>query len=82
LQFARAHAETVGRTAPLDVCCALFSRSPGRSGGADPVELADEVAELEALGVSWITVQFDAPTRREWRNKMERFAATAGVTPD
>jgi probable F420-dependent oxidoreductase len=78
LRFARAHAEAVGRTQPLDVCCALFSRSLGQSGRdtSDPVELNDEVAVLEELGVSWVTVQFDGPTRREWRLQMERFATT------
>ena len=74
LKFAHAHAEAVGRTAPLDVCCALFSRSLGRGGSHDPAALSDEIAALEALGVSLVTVQFDAPTRREWRVKMERFA--------
>lgn len=81
LQFAREHAETVGRTEPLEVCCALFSRSLGRSGTDDPGALRDEVAELEALGVGWVTVQFDAPTRRDWRNQMERFASAAAIAP-
>jgi len=79
LQFARGHAEAVGRTEPLDVCCALFSRSLGRAGTDDPSVLGDEIAELEALGVSWITVQFDAPTRAEWREQMERFASAAAI---
>jgi probable F420-dependent oxidoreductase len=77
LQFARAHADAVGRTEPLDVCCALFSRSLGRAGTDDPSALRDEIAELEALGVNWITVQFDALTRAEWREQMERFASSA-----
>ena len=50
-------------------------------GGDDPVALRDEIAELEALGVGWMTVQFDAPTRSEWRDAMERFATTAAITP-
>jgi probable F420-dependent oxidoreductase len=74
LKFAHAHAEAVGRAEPLDVCCALFSRSLGRGGTEDPAALGDEIAALEALGVSWVTVQFEAPTRREWRIEMERFA--------
>jgi probable F420-dependent oxidoreductase len=75
LRFARAHSAAVGRTEPLDVCCALFSRSIGGSGAGDPIALRDEVATLEELGVSWVTVQFDGPTRREWRLRMERFVA-------
>ena len=53
----------------------------GRAGTDDPDALADEIAELEALGVSWITVQFVAPSRREWRNQMEWFAAAAAIVP-
>jgi probable F420-dependent oxidoreductase len=79
LRFARAHAAAVGRSEPLDVCCALFSRSLGRGGGHDPAQLSDEVAELEALGVSWVTVQFEGSTRREWLLQMERFATSASV---
>jgi alkanesulfonate monooxygenase SsuD/methylene tetrahydromethanopterin reductase-like flavin-dependent oxidoreductase (luciferase family) len=74
LDFAREHAAAIGRTEPLDVCCALFSRSLGRPGTDDPSALRDEIAELESLGVGWITVQFAAPTRRGWRTQMEAFA--------
>ncbi len=73
LEYAHEHAVAVGRTEPLEVCCALFSRSFG--GKADDIGAQrEEVAELEALGVGWVTVQFDAPTRKEWRAQMERFA--------
>lgn len=80
LRFARTHAEAVGRTEPLDVCCALFSRALGRPRADDDDDgrgaaLRDEVAALEELGVTWVTVQFDGPTRRDWRLQMERFAA-------
>ncbi len=72
----RAHCTAVGRTDPLDVCCGSFARSLGLPGGDDPVALRDESAALADLGVTWMTVQFDAPTRAEWRTQMERFAAT------
>ena len=75
LQYARDHAEAVGRTEPLDVCCALFSRALGGAAGNDLAVQRDEIAQLEALGVGWITVQFDGSTRAEWRTQMERFAA-------
>ena len=75
------HAEAVGRTEPLDVCCALFSRSLGRAGPTIRCSQRDEIAELEALGVGWITVQFIAPSRREWRNQMEWFTAAAAIVP-
>jgi probable F420-dependent oxidoreductase len=75
LDYARAHAEAVGRTEPLDICCALFTRTLGGPPTDDPYALRDEIAALEALGVGWITVQFDAATRKDWRTDMERFAA-------
>lgn len=75
LQYARDHAEAVGRTEPLDVCCALFSRALGGAAGNDLAVQRDEIAQLEALGVGWITVQFDGSTRAEWRTQMERFAS-------
>ena len=55
------------------MCCALFSRALG--GSADFAAQRDEIAELEALGVGWITVQFPGATRAEWRREMERFAS-------
>jgi probable F420-dependent oxidoreductase len=72
LDYAHEHAQTVGRTEPLDVCCALFSRSLGRS-----VELGaqrDELAELAELGVGWVTIGFPADTRAEWRTQLDQFA--------
>ena len=79
LQFAREHAEAVGRTEPLEVCCALFSRALG--GSEDLAAQRDEIAELEALGVGWITVQFAGATRAEWRREMERFASEVVTRP-
>jgi probable F420-dependent oxidoreductase len=73
LELAREHADAVGRTEPLEVCCALFSRSLGTS--TDLAAQRDEIAELEALGVGWTTVQFAGATRAEWRREMERFAS-------
>jgi probable F420-dependent oxidoreductase len=75
IAFARDHAEAVGRTEPLEVCCALFSRALGGSGAGDPGAQRDEVAALEELGVGWVTVQFEGATRAEWRTQMERFAS-------
>jgi probable F420-dependent oxidoreductase len=75
LQYARDHAETIGRTEPLEVCCALFSRALGGSGADDFAAQRDEVAELAALGAGWVTVQFPGTTRAEWRTQMERFAS-------
>jgi len=73
LDYAHAHARAVGRTEPLAVCCALFSRSLGRS--ADIGEQRDELAQLAELGVGWVTVGFAGDTRAEWRTRLDEFAA-------
>jgi probable F420-dependent oxidoreductase len=69
LAFARAYAAEIGRTAPLDVCTTL----PPSLGGATGAT-RDDVAALEALGVTWLTVSFPAETRRDYLAAMERFA--------
>ena len=74
LDYAREHAAAVGRTEPLDVCCALFSRSLGGAADDFAAQRA-ELAQLEALGVGWVTVGFAGTTRAEWRVEMERFAS-------
>ena len=72
LDYAQAHARTIGRTEGLDVCCALFSRSLGRS--VDVGEQRDELAQLAELGVGWVTIGFSADTRAEWRKQLDGFA--------
>ena len=63
LDAARDHARTIGRAEPLDVCFA-------------PFRLDDGPAEYEALGVTWLAVQFDdVTTRSEWFDRMRMYAA-------
>jgi probable F420-dependent oxidoreductase len=81
LAYARAHAEAIGRTEPLEVCCALFSRALGGVQADDFAVQRDEVTALEALGVGWVTVQFDGATRRDWRVHMEQFADAVIAAP-
>jgi len=79
--FARAHAERVGRSAPLDVAFSPFT--PGHYGqpGFEPAALLDEIGELEALGVTWLTTLFattgrrGVDTRARYLELIEGFAA-------
>jgi probable F420-dependent oxidoreductase len=73
-------AET-GRTEPLDVCVAPMS---GRAGATmvpgthehDASALRDDVATLQNLGVTWMTVGVHtAPTVDEWCANADRLAA-------
>jgi probable F420-dependent oxidoreductase len=50
LDVLRAYAAERGRTEPLDVCFSPFGSV------RDPARFADEVAELAALGVTWLCV--------------------------
>ncbi len=62
LEAARDYAKTVGRVEALDVCFA-------------PFKVDDRPAEYEALGVTWLAVQFDdVTTRREWFDRMRSYA--------
>lgn len=62
LDAARAHGSAIGRTEPLDVCFA-------------PFRLDDRTKEYEALGVTWLAVQFDrVNTRSEWIDRMRAYA--------
>ena len=41
-----------------------------------PFHLDDDPAEYEALGVTWLAVQFDdVTTRAEWIDRMQAYAA-------
>ena len=64
-------AEQVGRAEPIDICFAGFSQ---RHGGFEPQRLVDEAAELEALGVTWMSVRLPAPSRAGYLENVERFA--------
>jgi probable F420-dependent oxidoreductase len=62
LDAMREHAKKVERSEPIDVCFAPFAR-------------ADDPDDYEALGVTWLAVQFDdVTTRAEWIDRMRAWA--------
>jgi probable F420-dependent oxidoreductase len=62
LDAMREHAKEVERSEPIDVCFAPFAS-------------ADDPADYEALGVTWLAVQFDdVTTRSEWIDRMRSWA--------
>jgi probable F420-dependent oxidoreductase len=71
--YAREHAAAIGRTEPLDICCAPMSLTHFGSGSYDPSEVADELEQLAALGVTWSPVWFAARDRREWNDRAAAF---------
>jgi len=72
LAYARGHAAQVGRTEPLTVCFI----PEGLSMGARPVDEARVLAsirELEAIGVTWVSVALPGDTRAAQLAAIEAF---------
>ena len=76
IEFARAHSEIVGRSAPLDICFSPFTLDASALMRGDTGALIDEVHALEAIGVTWLTVSFgDAQNLSEWSALVDRLGA-------
>jgi probable F420-dependent oxidoreductase len=73
LAYARSHAETIGRSAPLDVCFVPFGFQLGAEPDASPDEFIEGCSALEALGVTWLTLAFPARSRSEYLERVDRF---------
>lgn len=71
IAMARAHAAAVGRSSPLDICYSLVSMG---SQALEPAAALDRVAQLAALGVTWLTVGFAAASRSEYIAALQGFA--------
>ncbi len=74
LDYARVHAETVGRTEPLTIC---FSPGGFSMGGAsvDEERVIASIRELADIGVHWVTVALPGDTRDAQLAAIERFGA-------
>jgi probable F420-dependent oxidoreductase len=66
LAYANDHAESVGRRAPLDVIGMPFG-----AGGND--QLRDHIAELEAIGLTWLAVGLPNNSRMQLIDAIGRF---------
>jgi hypothetical protein len=81
LDYARHHAEEVGRTAPLTVCFI----PEGLSMGGRPVDEERVVASIHALaevGVDWVAVALPGDTRDAQLAAIERFGSTVLAAVD
>ncbi len=72
LEYARSHAEQVGRTEPLTVC---FIPEGLSMGGAAPDEsrVVDSIHELAAIGVDWVSVALPGDTLGAQLESIDRF---------
>jgi len=66
MAYAQEHAARVGRERPLDVCFVPFGLDLGRPDALDPATFRARLDELEALGVTWVTLTLPARTRAEY----------------
>jgi probable F420-dependent oxidoreductase len=78
LAFAHAHAERVGRSAPLDVCFVPFGLDLAKPEQLDPTLARSRVAELEEIGVGWLTLMFPSRSRAEFCDRVTTLAARLG----
>ncbi|HEY0453144.1 TIGR03619 family F420-dependent LLM class oxidoreductase [Actinophytocola sp.] len=70
----RAVAAEAGRTEPIDICCTPFSH-PHHRAHLQPERLLDEAGRMAELGVTWLSIRLAAPSRAEFLENVERFAA-------
>jgi hypothetical protein len=75
LELLRSEAKGRGRREPLDVCLTPFTHPhhPRGQERLDPPQLRDEIAELEPLGVTWLSIKLRAPDHATLLANIERF---------
>jgi len=72
--YLREYAASVGRREPLDVNFVPFGYAMGSRRALDPVALRAQVAELEAIGVTWLTLALPGSSRGEVHAALGRLA--------
>ena len=75
LEYARQHAEVVGRTEPLTVCFIPEGLSMG-GGPVDEDRVVASIGSLAGVGVDWVAVALPGDTRDAQLAAIERFGST------
>jgi probable F420-dependent oxidoreductase len=75
LDYARAHAATVGRADPLEVVFMPTGLDMMATTGFDGGAVVAELAELAAIGVTYAAISLPGDTRQEFLANIERFGA-------
>ena len=76
LAYAKEHAESVGRTEPLDVVFMPLSLTMiGHEMSWDAPRIIDEVEALVAVGMTAMTVMMPGDSRAEFIDQVDRFGA-------
>jgi probable F420-dependent oxidoreductase len=77
ITHARAHAERVGREAPLDVAFVPFGFELGARRDVDEAAFASQLAELAAAGVTWCILNVACDSRAEYLDRVAELGALA-----
>jgi probable F420-dependent oxidoreductase len=76
IDFLRAHAASIGRTEPIDVVMVPFGWTfVAADTVLDLPALVDQAHELAAVGVTWLSVNLPAESRKGFLQWAERFAS-------
>jgi hypothetical protein len=68
-------ADEAGRTEPLDVCFVPFGLSFYDKARPDFGLLTEQIEQLREIGVTWLSLQLPATTRKEFREMLDEFAS-------
>jgi hypothetical protein len=74
LAYARDHAETVGRTAPLEVVFMPTGLDMFTNAGVDTAQIVDNAAALAELGVTYLTLTLPGRDRATFLSQLDAFA--------
>ena len=66
IAYARAHAQSVARGAPLDVCFSPFGLDMRADGLPEPASILAAAERLARLGVTWLAITLPCATRAEF----------------
>jgi len=67
------YAQAAGRERPLDVCFVPFGLNMNRQDALDSGVLRARIGELEAIGVTWLTLTLPARSRAEYCERVTDF---------
>jgi probable F420-dependent oxidoreductase len=74
MAYAREHAREIGREKPREICFVPFGMNMNSSDDLDRATFRSRVAELEEIGVTWLTLTLPARTRAEFCARLTTLA--------
>jgi probable F420-dependent oxidoreductase len=73
IEYLRAHAESVGRREPLDICFMPFGFDMFSTPPREPERFHEAAEQLAALGVTWLTLVLPGDSRAAFCAEVARF---------